>query len=139
MSNATADVGIMVCLYVDPTVDANGVVTDHGLTVYPTNCVVYDQRIQQVSNTLFGNLLTCTADSTNCNFEILLTTLSAHSFDFTVPVGNGRHRVLMQWAMIGTNNNTLGGNTAACVGPVSLTVQQVKNFSNNQEISFNTN
>ena len=36
-------------------------------------------------------------------------------------------------------NNTLGGTTAACVGPVSLTVQQVKNFNNDQPISFSNN
>ena len=137
------------------------------LTVYPTNCVVYDQRIQQVSNTLLGNLASClktittTACTTNadcasfgpseiclngvcqeptpgCNFEILLTTLSAHSSDFVVPVGNGDHKVLMHWAEIG-KNNSVGEATLSCVGPVTLTVQQVKNFSNDQQIIFNTN
>ena len=169
INNATADVGIDVCVYVDPTLDAKGNVINVGLPVKPTNCVVYDQRIQQVSNTLFGNLLSCVSTTTTqactgnadcsnlgagaicgntgfcqtpapgCNFETLLTTLSAHSFDFVAPVGNGTHNVVLQWGMIGTNNNTVGGSTAACVGPVSLTVQQVKNFSNTQAISFNSN
>ena len=164
VNNATADVGIMVCVYVDPTLDSKGKVTDSGVKVYPTNCVVYDQRIQQVSNTLFGNLATCvpatctdnnvcedlgqgtcysgvcTGPVPNCNFEMLLTTLAAHSFDFVVPnMKNGDHNVVMQWAEIGTTNNTLGGSTLACVGPVTLTVQQVKNFSNDQTIIFNTN
>jgi hypothetical protein len=162
-------VGIEVCLFVDPTF-VNGA-PKGGLTVNPTNCVVYDQRIQQVSNTLFGQLSsciapTCTSDAqcaavgagtcnipvgstsgtcsgpntATCNFEILLTTLAAHSFDFVVPMpGNGSHNVVMTWGMIGTNNNTAGGGTDACVGPVTLTVQQVKNFHNDQAIQFNSN
>jgi hypothetical protein len=169
VTNATADVGIEVCVYVDPTF-VKGAPTG-GLTVNPTNCVVYDQRIQQVSNTLFGQLSSCLApactsdaqcaalgagtcnipvgstsgtcsgpNTTTCNFEILLTTLSAHSFDFAVPMpGNGSHNVVMTWAMIGTSNNTAGGGTDACVGPVTLTVQQVKNFHNDQTIQFSNN
>ncbi len=169
VNNATADVGIMVCVYVDPTLDGSGNVIPGrtGMAVSPSNCVVYDQRIQQVSNTLFGNIATCvsvptaTPCSTNadcpsgdvcgttgvcmapapgCSFDILLTTLSAHSYDYVVPnMTNGSHTVVMQWGMIGTNNNTVGGNTQACVGPVSLTVQQVKNFHNTQTISFTSN
>lgn len=167
VNNATADVGIMVCVYVDPTLE-DGKIIDPGLKVLPTNCVVYDQRIQQVSNTLFANLATCVPAACSsdadcaalnqgtcnippggtsgtcsgpvpgCNFEILLTTLSAHSFDYVVPVGNGNHNVLMQWAEIGNNNNTLGGNTLSCVGPVTLTVQQVKHFKNDGIITFNS-
>jgi hypothetical protein len=170
INNATADAGIMTCVYVDPTI-SGGKVTNVGVKVNPTNCVVYDQRIQQVSNTLFSNLTSCvntvttTACTTNadcssigpseicapnsfgalvcqgpapgCNFEILLTTLSAHSFDFVAPVGNGSHKVLLTWGMIGSN--TTGGSTAACVGPVSLTVQQVKNFNNDATISYTAN
>jgi hypothetical protein len=144
INNATADAGIMVCVYVDPLLDASGNVVpgQTGLPVKPTNCVVYDQRIQQVSNTLFSNLTSCISPAPgvpapNCNFEILLTTLSAHSFDFVVPVSNGNHNVVMQWGMIGSN--TAGGSTASCVGPVSMTVQQVKNFSNSQPMTFTTN
>jgi hypothetical protein len=169
VNNATADVGIMVCVYVDPTLDGNGNVIPGrtGLPVSPANCIVYDQRIQQVSNTLFGNLTTCVSVPTSllcstdadcpsgdacgttgvcmapapgCSFDMLLTTLSAHSYDYVVPnMTNGNHKVVMQWGMIGTNNNTSGGNTEACVGPVSLTVQQVKNFHNTQAISFTSN
>ncbi len=171
INNATADVGIMVCVYVDPTVVGPGNFTG-GLPVNPTQCVVYDQRIQQVSNTLFGNLASCIppapsgacttdtdcpvgdtcvnplgtalgglcqAPAVGCNFQILLTTLSAHSFDFVVPVGNGKHNVVMTWAEIGTNKSTTGGSTASCVGPVTFTVQQVKNFHNDSTISFTNN
>ena len=159
INNATADVGIRVCVNVDPTDNTE----TSGLPVYPANCVVYDQRIQQVSNTLFGNLAACIppapsgacttntdcsvgsvcnaglcqAPAPGCNFEILLTTLSAHSFDFVVPnMKNGNHKVVMSWSMIGTDKTTIGGSTLSCVGPVTLTVQQVKNFSNDQVINF---
>ncbi len=70
---------------------------------------------------------------------MLLTTLSAHSFDFIVPVGNGNHKVEMEWAMIGTDKNTVGGDTLSCAGPVTLTVQQVKHFQNDGPITFNSN
>src|SRR5258706_338471 len=61
INNATADIGLQVCVFVDPVVTgAPGHQTfTGGLPVFPAQCVVYDQRIQQVSNTLFGNLLTC--------------------------------------------------------------------------------
>ena len=169
VNNATSDVGIDVCVYVDPTF-VNGAPTG-GLKVNPTNCVVYDQRIQQVSNTLFGQLSTCLAppcttdaqcaaigagtctipvgstsgtcsgsNIATCSFEVLLTTLSAHSFDFVVPMpGNGDHNVVVTWGMIGTDKNSGGGSTNACVGPVTLTVQQVKNFHNSQTIQFSSN
>jgi hypothetical protein len=167
INNATADVGVMVCVFVDPSF--TGGVPSGGLPVNPTNCVVYDQRIQQVSNTLFSNLTTCSAaacssdadcaalgegtcvipvgattgtcslPSPTCNFETLLTTLSAHSFDFVVPVANGNHNVVMTWGLIGENQNTSGGSTAACVGPAEVTVQQVKNFSQNSTITFSSN
>ena len=164
INNATADVGIQVCVLVDPTLDAQGnPVEGTGLTVNPTQCVIYDQRIQQVSNTLFGNLANCipppisttpcTADSDcpsgdictvgfcqapapACSFEMLTTTLSAHSFDYVVPVGNGVHQVFMTWKLLGP---TVPGTTAACVGPAEVTVQQVKGFKNNSPISFTNN
>lgn len=168
INNATADVGIQVCVFVDPTISGNSI--SGGLPVKPTNCVVYDQRIQQVSNTLFSQLTNCAASmcatdadcaalgegtcviplgatsgtcslpNPTCNFENLLTTLSAHSFDFVVPMpGNGSHNVVVTWAEIGTDKNTVGGNTASCVGPALVTVQQVKNFKNDQPITFNDN
>ncbi len=164
VNNATADVGIQVCVFVDPTISGNSI--SGGLTVEPANCVVYDQRIQQVSNTLFGQLTncapatcvtdadcaalgegtcnlasgTCSLSNPTCSFEILLTTLSAHSFDFVVPMpGNGTHNVVVTWAEIGTDKNSTGGNTASCVGPALVTVQQVKNFKNDQTITFSTN
>ncbi len=168
VNNATSDVGIQVCVYVDPTISGDTI--SGGLPVKPTNCVVYDQRIQQVSNTLFGQLTNCTASTCatdadcaalgegtciiaagatsgtcslpnpTCNFEVLLTTLSANSFDFVVPMpGNGSHNVVVTWGEIGKSGNSGGGSTASCVGPALVTVQQVKNFKNDQAIMFNGN
>ncbi len=54
-------------------------------------------------------------------------------------MGNGTHDVVMTWGLIGQNQSTAGGTTAACAGPVSLTVQQVKNFSNSAPIQLYTN
>jgi hypothetical protein len=195
---ATADVGIQVCVY------STNVKTGQPDTVYPTNCVVYDQRIQQISSTLFQNIANCTTPSTantasgicstnadcpsgsfcgvggvcyaptaiqnscntsldcinstigqqglvcvggtpggatftgtctsSCSIDLLQTTLSAHSFDFVVPVSNGDHKVEMTWKLIGT-----GGNVQACVGPGEVTVQQVKSFQNNAKITYTTN
>ena len=173
--DATADVGIQVCVFVDPVVSGSpGHQTfTGGLPVFPSQCVVYDQRIQQVSNTLFGNLTTCIppapsgactidtdcpvgntctnpldipsgglcqAPAPGCNFDILLTTLSAHSFDFVVPMpGNGTHKVAVLWSEIGSTKSTTGGTTVSCVGPAEITVQQVKNFHNDAKISFTNN
>lgn len=177
LNNATADVGVLVCVYVDPVYDGAKNTYSGGFPVNPApgaptnNCVVYDQRIQQVSNTLFGvatacvqSGVACTTDAqcttapytscsnptggtltgqcTNpaCNFSILLTTLSAHSFDFVVPnMTNGSHNVVMTWGLFGQNASTQGGSTAACVGPAIVTVEQVKNFSNTATISFTSN
>ncbi len=172
INNATADVGIQVCVWVDAqcSTDNKGVTTcSGGKPVKPSNCVVYDQRIQQVSNTLFSQLTTCAAaacatdadcaalgegtctiaagatlgtcslPNPTCNFEILLTTLSAHSFDFVVPMpGNGSHNIAVTWGKIGTGSSS-GGSIASCVGPALVTVQQVKNFKNDSPISFTSN
>ncbi len=208
INNATADVGILVCVYVDPTTISGppgNQTFSGGLPVFPRQCVVFDQRIQQVSNTLFGQAATCIpppptatvcttdagcpagdscvtgaacivpapgspstcpggatascvsgsgtpgsagtcttglcqAPAAGCNFEILLTTLGAHTFDWVVRMpGNGSHLVAMTWALIGQNQNTTNGSTAACVGPVKFGVMQVKNFKNDSTITFNTN
>jgi len=42
------------------------------------------------------------------------------------------------WKLIGTGTNG-GGTIDACVGPGLVTVQQVKNFKNDQEIAFDSN
>src|SRR5262245_20639796 len=121
--SATADVGIQVCVTVDGSGDG----------ILPTNCVVYDQRFQQISSNLFSQLAECTSAPTStvctadtdcsalgtgfvcgtggvcvgpnplCDFELVLSTLSAHAFDFVVPVSKGRpHVIEAKWSVIGS-------------------------------------
>ncbi|HJQ98694.1 MAG TPA: hypothetical protein VJ826_10310 [Candidatus Polarisedimenticolaceae bacterium] len=72
--------------------------------------------------------------------EILLTTLSAHSFDFVVPMpGNGVQKVAVLWSEFGSTNSTTNGSTASCVGPAEVTIQQVKNFKKDSRITFSNN
>jgi len=149
--SASADVGIEVCVTVDGS----------GKGILPTDCVVYDQRFQQISSNLFSQLTACTmaptttacasdADCTSlgtgftcnttsgvcvgpnplCDFDLVLSTLSAHSFDFVVPVGKGKpHRVEAKWSVIGSGA-TSTSHVASCVGPGILTVTQYKVFNN---------
>src|SRR5262245_52513048 len=55
---ASADIGIQVCVTVDGKGDG----------ILPSNCVVYDQRFQQISTNLFDQLEECTSapTSTGC-------------------------------------------------------------------------
>jgi hypothetical protein len=107
---------------------------------------VYDQRVQQLSTNIFQNLsnTTCTTDANNvttctcangqtCNIDLALATLSAHSYDFVVPNPNANgtnyHNVEVDFSL--STPSSSGSNAAACVGPVSLTVEQVKAFQQN--------
>jgi hypothetical protein len=71
-------------------------------------------------------------DNEFCNFELISSMLSAHSFDFVVPVGKGRpHTVTVEWSVIGLPASSTGNSTAdACVGPGVVTVTQMKVFNN---------
>jgi hypothetical protein len=159
VSTASADVGIQVCVTVD----------DSGVGVLPASCVTYDQRFQQVSSQLFSQLTACTAVPTTiacsatlpcpagdtcdltagfctapnlaCNFDLILSTLSAHSFDFVVSVDNKKpHVVVASWKPVGITpgNNSGNSSTASCVGPGILTVTQTKVFNNSGILSFPT-
>src|SRR5437667_1464652 len=135
ISTASADVGIQVCVTVDGS----------GAGVLPASCVTYDQRFQQISSQLFSQLTACTAAPTTiacsatlpcptgdacdlvagfctapnplCNFDLILSTLSAHSFDFVASVDNKKpHVVVASWKPIGSG--IVGdSHTASCVGP----------------------
>ena len=146
LNTATADIGIQVCVTV-----VGGKVLPGGTE---TSCVVYDQRFQQISNTLFQNVATCAAGNagaactTNaqctagticgpagtctCGFDLTLSTLSAHSFNFIaqVPGDNTPHHVTAEWTLTGVNQTTGSSSVAACVGPGDVTVTQVKIFNN---------
>jgi hypothetical protein len=117
--SASADVGIQVCVTVDGSGDK----------VLPASCVVYDQRFQQISSQLFSQLTECALNDL-CNFDLILSTLSAHNYDFVVPVGQGKHTVQATWSVIGGGASSGNASVASCVGPGILTVTQEKVFNN---------
>ena len=78
----------------------------------------------------------CVGPNPNCNFELILSTLSTHSFDFVVPVGNGTHVVRATWQTIGQTSNNDNSNVATCVGPGVLTVTQTHLFKQDGTLSF---
>ena len=102
--------------------------------------IIYDQRFQQLSAPFFTQLAECTA-SQNCSMDLIISTLAAHSFDFVAPnVGGGVHNLLVSWEftcsdaagnMSPSNCSTayVANSAGACAGPGTVTVQQVKAFS----------
>jgi hypothetical protein len=70
---------------------------------------------------------TCT-----CGFDLTLSTLAAHSYNFIaqVPGDNKPHHVRATWKLTGVNQTLGSSNVAACVGPADVTVTQTKIFSN---------
>jgi hypothetical protein len=96
--------------------------------------VIYDQRFIQISSSVLGSLAGCTALATTTTpcFELVESTLSAHSFNFYVfGLQGGTYTVHTSWSIEGGTSGE-----AACVGPGTLTVTQVKNFSFNSPLSF---
>jgi len=128
--------------------------------------ITYDERFQQLSSNIFNNLLGggtfCSATtsislvpsgtvtstitttiSISCSIDLILSTLSAHSFQFvaTAP-GQGMHTLEVDWRFACANgtaqsldpahcSTTFAANTAAaCIGPGDITIQQVKHFNN---------
>ena len=127
VTSAAADVGIQVCVTVD----------NSGVGVKPASCIIYDQRFQQISSNLFANITGCATADPECNFDLILSTLGARSFDFVVPVANGKpHHVQVTWSTFGTVSNATASHIAACVGPGIVTVEQVKVFNNSGSLNF---
>jgi hypothetical protein len=100
--------------------------------------VIYDQRFQQLSSNVFEKIATCSITN-DCSMDLVLSTLGAHSFNFVAPnVGGGTHNLKVEWAFVCTDSNgaetpctqAYTANTAgACAGPGTVTVQQVKAFT----------
>lgn len=126
-SSSTQNVGLKVKVSVDGSTD--NVVPEEG-----SDGVIYDQRWIQVSSSVISGLAGCVAlagTPTPC-FELVESTLSAHSFNFYVSnLSTGTHTIHMDWSILGGGNGE-----AACVGPGTLTVTQVKNFSFNSPLGF---
>lgn len=76
----------------------------------------------------------CQGVNTACNFDLVLSTLSAHSYNFVVNAPGGNYNVNAAWSLIGAN--TAGkASVAACEGPGTLTVTQTKVFNNSGSIT----
>ena len=120
-TTSTQNVGLRVKVEVDGS--TLNVVPELG-----SDGVVYDQRFFQVTAGFLTGLDTCINDC----FQIVESTLSAHSFNFYVSgLTPGTHTISVSWDIIGGASGE-----GTCVGPGTLTVQQVKNFSFNTGISL---
>jgi hypothetical protein len=99
--------------------------------------VVYDERFQQ---------LMTTGLMSNQSVDLILSTLSAHSFNFTEGnVAGGIHKIDLHW-YFGCDNGSgqlstaqckstfLPDTAAACAGPGTLTVTQVQQFQHSSQI-----
>jgi hypothetical protein len=158
VSTASADVGIQVCVQVDGSsagiLPAPCVIYDERFQQISSQLFSQLSACQLVTSTVCTTTAdcptgdtcnnptgaagagTCTAPNPLCNFELILSTLSAHSFDFVVPVGVGKpHVVTTTWSTIGAP--VVGdSHVASCVGPGIVTVTQVKTFNNSGSLSF---
>ena len=105
--------------------------------------IIYDQRFQQLSMADASTMTTCAANN-DCETALVMSTLSAHSFDFVKPdVGGGNHTLQVGWrfqctdntgAMVNCSTAYTTNTAGACAGPGTVTVTQVKNFSQNTPI-----
>jgi hypothetical protein len=150
--SSTEDIGVQVQVSVTGPNGSAGVqiapatngdtgnLTDTGATCNPpkggvTSCVIYDQRFIQISSTVLQSLASCSSGAT-C-FEMIENTLSAHSFDFFVNVPTtGQYTVNVTAELYEGGNNSMNGSVAACAGPGTVTVEQVKNFSSSSPLLF---
>jgi hypothetical protein len=160
---ATADVGIQVCVSVDgsPIDGSPSPVQPAPCVIYNQRFQqISSQLFSQLSECSLGTngaVCTTSADCTVapftfcnnptgetgagtcinpnplCNFDLILSTLSANSFDFIVPVGVGKpHTIVTSWSTVGTPNS----HAISCVGPGVTTVTQTKVFNNSGSLSF---
>jgi hypothetical protein len=107
--------------------------------------VIYDQRFQQLAVKNWTAFQSCSL-ANNCSIDLINSTLSAHAFNFVAPnVGGGTHNLKVQWAFVCTDNSgtqvdctqVYTANTAgACAGPGTVTVEQVKAFSQSGGVTF---
>jgi hypothetical protein len=158
ISTASADVGIQVCVKVDGSstgiLPAPCVIYDERFQQISSQLFSQLSECQLVTSTVCTTTAdcptgdtcnnptgaagagTCTAPNPLCNFDLILSTLSAHSFDFVVPVGLGKpHVVTTTWSTIGAG--VVGdSHIASCVGPGIVTVTQAKTFNNSGSLSF---
>jgi hypothetical protein len=127
-SSSTQNVGLEARVEVDGS-------TANVSPEFGSDGVIYDQRWIQLSSSVLSNLAGCTALATTTNpacFELVESTLSAHSFNFYVwNLTPGTHVIHTDWSIEGGTSGE-----AACVGPGTVTVTQVKNFSFDSPLGF---
>jgi len=120
-TTSTQNVGLRMKVMVDGSTAS--VIPELGSTG-----VIYDQRFMQVTASFLSGLTTCLNDC----FTIVQSTLAAHSFNFYVSnLTPGTHTITVSWDIVGGGNGE-----GTCVGPGTLTVEQVKNFGFNTGISL---
>jgi hypothetical protein len=120
-TTSTQNVGLRVKVKVDG-------VTAAVLPELGSDGVIYDQRFMQVTASFLNGLTTCL----NTCFQIVQSTLAAHSFNFYVSnLTVGTHTISVSWDLVGGGNGE-----ATCVGPGTLTVEQVKNFTFNSGVNL---
>jgi len=127
-TTSTAFAGLQVRVLLDGTVVAPG--TPVGAVAGPNDGWVYfNKRWQQINQNFLGLIEACALNPlVNCSLDLILSTLSMNSGDFVVGnVGEGTHALKVEWRF--EDSDGAGGNAAACVGPATLTVTQVKTFS----------
>lgn len=149
--SASADVGIQVCVTVDGSgagvMPASCVVYDQrfqqissNLFSQLTECTAAPTATACTADADCAGLgvgftcdptsLVCVGPNPLCDFDLILSTLSAHSFDFVVPVSKGKpHKIEATWSVIGAGT-TGSSHVASCVGPGEVTVTQYKVFNN---------
>ena len=119
------------CSATSPCTGAGQICLPSGVCADPSLCTTGSTC--NVTGTSAGE---CIGPNPLCNIELILSTLSAHSFDFIVSMpGQGQHTVAATWSMVDANATT-GANEAACVGPGVLTVTQYKVFKNSGALTF---
>ncbi len=105
-------------------------------TVTPDKAVTYDDRYISINTNLFDAISAqCDLLVGGCYFDFNETTLSAHSFDWVVTnLSAGNYQITVTWTPYTTA--TAPNNAETCVGPVVLTAQQTKIFTQSTGISF---
>jgi len=121
-TTASAAAGVQVCVKIDQgTLDGiAGPNAEH--------CVWYDKRFQQLSATFFNQIAGCTLNPSACSIDLILSTLSAHSFDFVATNIPGGIRTVEVTANFFDSDGS-AGNAVACAGPGVVTVTQTKVFN----------
>ena len=95
---------------------------------------MYDERFQQLSTNLFSVVTQCASTTTDlCNIDLIMSTLSAHSYNFIAQVPGGQHTVKATWSVVNASASS-NASIGACLGPGNVTVTQYKVFQNSGAI-----